>query len=129
MRPNIINREKSSSHPLASGRFYIGRVTSVSDSGQINVTLPDLETRHGPLFPVNALSPSQYSVGDPVICTFTNEFFTELIVLGSMRVEPDATAALATRVAALESTSTAPLIARISELEEKVQALELGIWT
>jgi hypothetical protein len=129
MRPSIISKDKASSHPLAPGRFYIGRVASVSASGQINVVIPDLETRHGPMFPVNATSPSQYSVGEPVVCTFTNEFFTELLVIGSMKVKTDSTAALAARVTALEVASTDALIARISALEEKVQALELGIWT
>jgi hypothetical protein len=96
----------------------MGRVTSVVASGKITVHISDLNAKYGPLFPINATTPSSYAVNDVVVCTFTDEFFSELIVLGSAKVKE-----------AAETVDVAALTAQIATLEEKIQALELGIWT
>jgi hypothetical protein len=120
MRPLIVDRSKASSHPLSPGRFYSARVTNVYDNGKINIQVPELGTSYGPLFPIGATTPSQYAVNDIVICSFTNEFFTEMIVFGSARVKSSA-GDQETRITTLE--------AQVETLSARIRALELGKWT
>jgi microcystin-dependent protein len=88
-RPEIVNRSKSSSHPLKHGRFYTGTVTAVLVGGRINIKIPELGTQYGPLTPLNTTSTSRYIVGDSVKCGFADEFFNEVIVFGSTRIKED----------------------------------------
>lgn len=88
-RPEIVNKTKSSSHPLKQGRFYTGTVTAVLVGGRINVKIPELGTQYGPLTPLNTTSTSRYIVGDSVKCGFADEFFNEVIVFGSTRIKED----------------------------------------
>jgi hypothetical protein len=91
----------------------VARVVSIYETGQISVSISDTGTRYGPLFPIGASKPNPYSVGDAVMCAFTNEFFTELIVFGPTQIKS-------------ENDS---LIATIALLEARIEALELNIWT
>jgi phage/conjugal plasmid C-4 type zinc finger TraR family protein len=40
--PDIVNREKGSSHPLKPGKFYNGTVTYVDASGRVTVNVKSL---------------------------------------------------------------------------------------
>lgn len=89
MRPDIISREKASSHRLAPGRIYSGQVRAVSSVGKITVYVPELTSSYGDLVALNTTNNNQYSVGDTVKCIFADEFFRELIVLGAARIQAD----------------------------------------
>jgi len=88
--PRVINRHNAASFALAEGRFYSATVTAVKPGGLITVRIPSLGLSYGPLMPMNTTETSVYSVGDVVKCTFTDEFFKELIVFGSTKKRPDA---------------------------------------
>lgn len=114
-KPDVISREKASSHPIKPGRFYSARVTSVNPSGQINIHIQDLVVDAGPIVPIGTTPLNKLSVEDEVICTFTDEFFSSLIVFGSKKIKQDIFASKQT-VQALQ--------AAIVSLEARVSALE-----
>jgi hypothetical protein len=87
MRPDIINREKASSHPLKSGRFYMGVVKSVDSRGAATVYVSELGSSYDKVVPLNTTNLNRVAVGDVVKCTFSDEFFTELIVLGVSNIK------------------------------------------
>jgi hypothetical protein len=121
-QPNIVNREKASSHPLQPGRFYTGFITFVDSSGRVDVRVNDLNTSFSKVLPVGATSLNKLSVNDSVVCTFTNEFFNELIVLGHTKIKNDVFASK-TVVESLLSTITS-LQNQIVSLGQRVTALE-----
>jgi hypothetical protein len=131
-RPLIIDSTKSSSHPLAPGRFYTGKVTSVLSNGKISVSIPEIGGKFGPLVPMNLGSSRKYKVGDKVKCTFNNEFFDELIILGLVTAKPQNSGLqiedIAESVASL-TASVALLTDSLNLLVSRVEALELNIWT
>lgn len=88
-RPNIVDGEKASSHPLAPGRIYSATVTAVTPRGQISITIPAIGSDYGPLTPLNVTPLNKYVVGDVVACSFTDEFFNEIMVFGSLKIRPD----------------------------------------
>jgi hypothetical protein len=87
MRPDIVNREKASSHPLKSGRFYMGIVKSVDSRGAATVYISELGSSYDKVVPLNTTNLNRVAVGDVVKCTFSDEFFTELIVLGVSNIK------------------------------------------
>ena len=87
MRPDIVNREKASSHPLKSGRFYMGIVKSVDSRGAATVHVSELGSSYDKVVPLNTTNLNRVAVGDVVKCTFSDEFFTELIVLGVSNIK------------------------------------------
>ena len=87
MRPDIVNREKASSHPLKSGRFYMGVVKSVDSRGAATVYVSELGSSYDKVVPLNTTNLNRVAVGDVVKCTFSDEFFTELIVLGVSNIK------------------------------------------
>ena len=87
--PRIINRDNAASFPLEAGRFYSATVTAVKSGGLISVRIPSLGLTYGPVMPMNTTETSVYSVGDVVKCTFTDEFFKELVVFGSTKKRAD----------------------------------------
>jgi hypothetical protein len=121
-KPNIVNREKASSHPLQSGRFYTGSVTFVDSSGRVDVTVGDLGTSFSRVLPVGSTGLNKLSVNDSVLCTFADEFFTELIVLGHSKIKNDVFASK-TVVESLVATITS-LQNQIVSLNQRVTALE-----
>lgn len=89
MRPDIIDRTKSSSHPLAAGRIYTGIVKSVTPQGVISVFIQELGSTYEKIVPLNTNPSNICAVGDHVKCLFTDEFFKELVVLGSARIKTE----------------------------------------
>ena len=87
MRPDIVNREKASSHPLRPGRFYMGIVKSVDSRGAVTVHVSELGSSYDKVIPLNTTNLNHLVVGDVVKCTFSDEFFTELIVLGVSNIK------------------------------------------
>lgn len=114
-KPEQVSRSNAASYPLAPGRFYSGIVTSVSANGQVTVKVNSLKNSFGPIIPIGTTPYSKLNVGDSVVCTFTDEFFKEVIVFGTNRVKPD--------VFALKSVVT-ELQATVSSLAARVAALE-----
>jgi hypothetical protein len=51
-RPDIVNRGKSSSHPLKPGRFYTGTVTDLLPNGKINIKISELGSRYYSIMPL-----------------------------------------------------------------------------
>ena len=108
-KPNIINSQKASSHPLSPGRFYRASVTSVDAAGRVNVQIPALGVTYTDAIPLGTTQLNKLAVGDTVSCTFTDEYFNDLIVFGSAGVKDDIFASkilfdeLVTRVIALET--------------------------
>jgi hypothetical protein len=83
----IIDRIKSSSHPLAPGRIYSGLIKMVDSHGAVTVYVQELASSYEKVVPLNTNSNSIMAVGDVVKCTFSNEFFTELVVLGLANIK------------------------------------------
>jgi hypothetical protein len=121
-QPDIVNREKSSSHPLQPGRFYTGSITSVDSSGHVVVKISDLGTSFSKVLPLGVTSLNKLSVNDSVVCTFTDEFFKEVIVLGHKKIKNDVFASK-TVVESLVATITS-LQNQIVVLNQRVTALE-----
>ena len=87
MSPDIVNREKASSHPLRSGRFYMGIVKSVDSRGAATIHVSELGSSYDKVVPLNTTNLNRVAIGDVVKCTFSDEFFTELIVLGVANIK------------------------------------------
>lgn len=120
--PDIVNRAKSSSHPLRPGNFYTGIVTAVDSSGRVTVKVQNLGASYGPVMPLGTTTLNKLVVNDTVSCTFTDEFFTDLIVLGPNRIKNDVFAAK-TVVESMLATITS-LQNQIISLNNRVTALE-----
>jgi hypothetical protein len=120
--PDIVNREKGSSHPLKPGQFYKGIVEYVDASGQVTVNVKGLGSTFGPVMPVGVTTLNKFVKNDVVTCTFTDEFFTELVVLGSSKIKADVFASK-TVVESLVTTITS-LQNQIVVLNQRVTALE-----
>jgi hypothetical protein len=120
--PDIVNREKGSSHPLKPGQFYKGTVTYVDSSGRVTVNVKALGATFGPVAPVGVTTLNKMTKGDVVTCTFSDEFFTELVVFGSSKIKADVFASK-TVVENLLSTITS-LQNQIISLNQRVTALE-----
>jgi len=114
-RPSIIDRDKAASYPLKPGAFYKCQVTFVDSSGRVKVTVPNLGTTFGPITPVGTTALNKMAPGDTAICTFTDEFFKELIVFGHATISEDVFADRK-KVAELEQTIN-DLLSRVTALE------------
>lgn len=108
MRPDIVSRNKSSSHPLAPGRVYTGIVKSVDAKGFVSVRVMELGSTFEKVMPLNTTPNSRLAVGNSVKCGFSDEFFTELIIYGSAGVRSDMHPTIAQYDALLESISNNP---------------------
>jgi hypothetical protein len=120
--PNIVNREKGSSHPLKPGQFYKGSVEYVDASGQVTVNIRALGSTFGPTLPLGSTTLNKLVKNDVVTCTFTDEFFTDVIVLGSSNIKADVFASK-TVVESLVTTITS-LQNQIVVLGQRITALE-----
>jgi hypothetical protein len=113
--PEIVNRQKGSSHPLKPGSFYNASVTSVSRSGKISIRINSLNVSIDNVTPIGTTPVSKLKRGDSVVCTFTNEFFTDVIVFGPSTVKPDVFA---------EKKKFEELVTIVNNLSSRVAALE-----
>ena len=120
--PDIVNRQKASSHPLKPGSFYTGIVTAVDASGRVTVKVQNLGASYGPVMPLGTTTLNKLKVNDTVSCTFTDEYFTDLIVFGSNKVKTDVFASK-TLVDSLVNTITS-LQNQIVSLGVRITALE-----
>jgi C1q domain len=105
----IIDRLKSSSHPLAPGRIYSGLIKMVDSRGAVTVYIQELASFYEKVVPLNTNSNSPMAVGDVVKCTFSNEFFTELVVLGLANIKEAAQAGVAISETAPSTPSSGDL--------------------
>lgn len=121
-KPDIISRDKASSHPLRTGAYYRGVVTSVNNSGQVSVFIKAIKAGFDKITPVGTTAINKLRKNDVVWCTFTDEFAKDIIVFGPSKITPDVFADklvvddLLVRVAALE--------AQISSIGSSIAALE-----
>lgn len=83
-QPNIVRRDKASSHPRERGRFYNGIITSVRSDGRVHVRIPSLNVSYGPIMPLNTTDTSRYVKDDTVLCGFTDENNSQLVIFGSI---------------------------------------------
>lgn len=120
--PNIVNREKGSSHPLKPGQFYKGTVKHVDSSGRVTVKIKSLGASFEKVTPIGVTTLNKLEKNDIVTCTFTDEFFTDLVVFGSTKIKADVFASK-TVVESLLSTITS-LQNQIISLNNRVTALE-----
>lgn len=116
MRPDIISRTKASSHPLKPGRFYNGIVKSVKSNGKVSIYIAELGSTYDDIVPLNTTANSKMSVGDVAKCTFTDEFFTDLIVFGSSKIKSNQYPTIAQYNALLAVVND--LVNRVEELEQ-----------
>lgn len=115
MRPDIIDRQKASSHPLRPGRFYTGVIKSVDSRGAVSVHIPELGSTFDKITPLNTSPNSHFSIGDYVKCAFADEFFTDLIIFGSVKILPNLYPTVQEYLDLLSVVNN--LISRIEELE------------
>lgn len=88
-RPDIISSNKASSHPLQPGRFYSCTIKSVDSFGKVIIFINDLNVSFGPVLPIGTTTRNKLSVGDLAMCTFTDEFFNNVIVFGTEKLKKD----------------------------------------
>jgi len=88
-QPKIVRRDKASSHPRERGRFYNGIITSVRSDGRVNVKIPALNVSYGPVMPLNTTDTSRYIKDDNVLCGFTDENNSQIVVFGSLSPKYD----------------------------------------
>ena len=121
-RPLLVDTKKASKHKLTPGRFYKGRVTFVNAQGQVSVKIPDIQCSYDSVTPVGTTATQRLKVGDVVECTFSDEFFTDIVVFGSSKAKADVFAQK-TVVENLLLTITS-LQNQIISLNQRVTALE-----
>lgn len=112
-RPDIIDKNKASSHPLRPGRFYTAKVKKVHTDGKVTVSIQELGLNIGPVVPLDQVDNNPYEVGDYVKCGFSDEFFNELIIFGSV-VKKQGVFALKTEAGSVW-TELAPTVAQGTE--------------
>jgi hypothetical protein len=128
-KPELVNREKASSHPARPGQLHYGVVESVDKSGRINVNVRSMNATFGPVSALWTTPVNKMKRGDVVICGFTDEFFNEIVVFGPSKIKPDVFAEkkvvddLLVRVAALEA-QIASVGSQIAAVGSQVAALE-----
>jgi hypothetical protein len=118
--PNIVNREKGSSHPLRPGQFYKGSVQYVDASGLVTVKVNSLGATFGPVAPIGVTTLNKLKKNDVVTCTFSDEFFTELVVFGSSKITADVFAS---------KTVVESLVTTITSLQNQIVVLGQRITT
>lgn len=114
-RPRLVDRSKAASYPLKPGAFYKCKVTFVEPSGRVKVQVQYLGTTFGPITPIGTTKLNKMKIGDTAVCTFTDEFFKELIVFGHATISEDVFADRK-KVASMEQ-QIKNLIARVIALE------------
>jgi len=117
MRPDIVDRTKSSSHPLRAGRFYTGVIKSVDTRGAVVVHITELGSSYEKVVPIGTTPANHLSVGDVVKCTFADEFFNELIVFGSAQIKDS-------DYPTIEQYNS--LLSTVNDLVSRVETLEGG---
>ena len=78
----IVSRDKASRHLRSPNAIYQGNITSVRDDGRVHVRIHSLGLSLGPIMPINTTPLNVLSKGDTVVCTFTDETNTNLVILG-----------------------------------------------
>lgn len=81
---SIVNRTKASSHPTPPGGIYVGSVKSVAQDGRVYVTIPKLGNTVGPLRVANLNLNKKLTIGNQVLCAYTNMTNEEMYVLASI---------------------------------------------
>lgn len=81
----------------------------------MTVSIPALGIGVGPVLPVGTTPLNKLAAGDTVHCTFTDEFFNNVIVFGSSKIKED--------VFASKELFEA-LIDRVDQLESQLDALQ-----
>lgn len=109
VQPNIVRRDKASSHPRERGRFYNGIITSVRADGRVNVKIPALNVSYGPVMPLNTTDTSRYVKDDNVLCGFTDENNSQLVIFGSLSPKFDVFATAENGISIYESASARDL--------------------
>lgn len=82
--PQIIRRDKPTRNQREYGSFYNGVVSSVRNDGRISVKIQELGVTIGPVMPLNTGDNNHMTKGDTVICTFSDQSSSSLIVFGSV---------------------------------------------
>ena len=127
--PVPINRQKSASYAMRPGRYYSATVTSVDTNGRVSVHISSLGSSYDKVIPIGTTASNKLSKGDSVQCTFSDEYFTDLLVFGHSTIKPDIFAttvvvdALTDRVELLEAQVDA-LQALCISLSNRIGALE-----
>jgi uncharacterized protein YunC (DUF1805 family) len=85
----IVSRDKASRHLRSPNAIYQGKITSVRDDGRVHVRIHSLGLSVGPIMPINTTPLNVLSKGDTVVCTFTDETNTNLVILGSATKKND----------------------------------------
>jgi microcystin-dependent protein len=85
----IVSRDKASRHLRSPNAIYQGNITSVRDDGRVHVRIHSLGLSLGPIMPINTTPLNVLSKGDTVVCTFTDETNTNLVILGSATKKDD----------------------------------------
>ena len=116
-KPKLVSTTNAASYPLQPGRFYSGVVTKVASSGEVEVKIISLKATVGPTMPVGTTATNKLKVNDSVICTFTDEFFRDVVVFGSSRIKEDVFASV-TQLNSLQ-TQLQSLTARVTALENQ----------
>lgn len=78
----IIARDKASRHLRNPSTIYQGTITSVRDDGRVYVKIHSLNLSLGPIMPINTTPLNKLSKGDIVVCAFTDDKNTSLVILG-----------------------------------------------
>jgi hypothetical protein len=65
----------------------MGIVKSVDSRGAATIHVSELGSSYDKVVPLNTTNLNRVAVGDVVKCTFSDEFFTELIVLGVANIK------------------------------------------
>lgn len=117
-RPDLISTTKASSHRLAPFRIYTATVDAVNSAGQVNISIPGIKSKYGPVMPLGVTNLNVLKVGDSVKCMFSDEYFNEIVVFGPSIKKPDVFA---------DKLVVDDLLVQVASLETRVAALEAQI--
>lgn len=118
-RPEI-DKSKAAPYPLRPGSFYDAQVTSVNESGAVNVFVRELNAHFGPIHPVGTTKLNKLKNKDNVVCTFSDESFQKMIVFGNSGIKQDVFA---------DKEVVKSLVATITSLQNQIISLSNRVTT